>query len=146
MIRFTGTLDVDCAPEVAFDALADMSQISEWNPNVVESALVSGEPLTVGSTYSAVIRRGPLRMAARPRLVAVDPGRHVEYEGTIGGFWSVDSLSFEAVDGGTRITFFNETKPPAILKLLGPVMNAAFQPQARKAVAGARGYLESAGC
>jgi hypothetical protein len=37
--------------------------------------------------------------------------------------------------------FHNETKTPPLLRPLVPLMNAAFQSQARKAVDGARQYL-----
>lgn len=141
VIEFTDSLEVAQPPEVAFDLLADMALLSRWNPNVVRSDLVSGESLVVGARFESVIRRGPLRMTARSELVAVDPGRYVEYAGSIAKFWSVDSLTFEAAGDGCRVTFRNRTTAPRPLAVLAPLLNSAFQPQARRAVAGAKAYL-----
>ena len=82
-----------------------------------------------------------MRMTARSTLTEVEPGRSVTYEGSISGLWSVDSLTFEPRGEGTRITFSNRTRPPAWLGPFTPILNAAFQPQARKAVEGARRHL-----
>ena len=81
-------------------------------------------------------------MVARSRLTRVDPPRLVEYQGTINGFWSVDRLTFADAQHGTRVQFYNDSEPIWLLRPLTPILNAAFQPQARKAVDGARVYLE----
>ena len=141
MIQFKGTLEVDQPPEVAFALLADMAELHRWNPNVRGSRRTAGDRLELGSRYESTVARGPIRMTARSELVAVEPGRKVTYEGSIGRFWSVDSLSFEPSGEGTLITFHNETKTPPSLRPLVPLMNATFQSQARKAVDGARQYL-----
>jgi carbon monoxide dehydrogenase subunit G len=142
VIEFTGHLDVAHPPRIVFEQLADMAKLSRWNPNVTASQRTSGDRFAVGSTYLSTIRRGPLRMVARSTLTAVEPGRSVTYEGSISGMWSVDSLGFEPNGAGTRITFKNHTQPPTWMRPFGPILNAAFQPQACKAVDGARRYLE----
>ena len=143
MIAFNGHLDVGLPPDVVFEQLADMAELDRWNPNVTSSLRISGDRLVVGSTYLSTIRRGLIRMTARSTLIEVEPGRSVTYEGSIAGLWSVDSLAFEPRGEGTRITFSNRTRPPAWLRPLTPMMNSAFQPQARKAVDGARRYLQT---
>lgn len=144
MIEFEGYLETAHPPGVVYDRLADMSELDRWNPNVTSSRRMSGERLAVGSTYLSTIRRGPLRMTARSTLTTVEPGRSVTYEGSIAGFWSVDSLTFEPQGAGTRIVFRNESQPPPWLPFVSPLLNIAFQPQARRAVDGARRYLELA--
>jgi hypothetical protein len=143
VIRFTGHLDVDVAPHVAFERLADMSVLDRWNPSVKASRRVEGERLAVGSRYESIIARGPLRMTATSTLTAIDPGRSVRYEGAISVFWSIDELRFDPSRAGCRVTFLNESRMPAWLRPVGPLLNAAFQPQARKAVFGAERFLSS---
>jgi uncharacterized protein YndB with AHSA1/START domain len=141
VIRFTGSLKVDQPPDVVFELLSDMAELHRWNPNVTRSRRTTGDRLEPGSRYESTITRGPIRMTARSELVAVEPGKKVTYEGSIGMFWSVDSLTFEPSGKGTLITFHNKTTTPLLLRPLVPLMNAAFQGQARKAVEGARRYL-----
>ncbi|MDX1448344.1 MAG: SRPBCC family protein [Acidimicrobiia bacterium] len=140
-MEFVGHLDVPYQPEMVFDHLADMAELDRWNPNVTTSRRVSGDRLTVGSTYISTIERWPLRLTAQSTLTRVEPARSVTYEGNISGFWSVDSLRFEAHGGGTRITFQNFSRPPLWLRWLGPLLDVAFRPQAQRAVEGARRYL-----
>lgn len=141
MIAFTGHLDVERPPGVAFDKLADMGELQRWNPNVRTSRRIGGDRFAPGSKYESIIARGPLRMTARSALVEVELDHKVVYEGSIAWFWSVDSLTFEASGDGTRITFRNETSTPWWLSPLTPLLNAAFQRQARQAVEGAAKYL-----
>lgn len=143
VIGFTGQLEVDVGPATVFELLADMAELHRWNPNVRSSERISGARFERGSRYESTIVRGPLRMTARSELVVVETNRKVQYEGSIGGFWSVDSLTFEPSGDGTRITFHNETQAPRWLRWLNPVLDAAFQRQARLAVDGARRYLDN---
>ena len=128
---FTGQLEVDEQPAAVFQLLADMAELHRWNPNVRYSRRVSCNRLEEGSRYESTIARGPVRMTARSELVVVEPDLKVQYEGWIGGFWSVDSLTFEPWGDGTRITFHNETRTPSWLRPLTPILNAPFQRQAR---------------
>ena len=116
MIRFTGQLEVACTPADAFDRLADMTDLEQWNPNVTNSRRIEGARLEPGSRYESVIARGPLRMKAESTLVEVEPGRRVRYEGAISIFWSVDELAFETSRQGCRVTFSNESQGPAWLR------------------------------
>ena len=143
MIEFTGQLDVALPPESVFERLADMAELDQWNPNVTTSQRTDGERLQVGSTYLSTIRRGPMRMTARSTLTEVKLGRSITYEGSILGLWSVDTLTFEPIGEGTRITFRNHTRTPRWLRPFVPILNAAFQPQAHSAVEGARRYLNA---
>lgn len=145
MISFVGRLEVPLDPSEVFDRLADMAELHRWNPNVKASRRLSGDRLEVGSTYQSTIVRGPIRMNALSTLKQVAPGSMVRYEGTIAGFSSADWLTFEANENGTLITFRNESIPPRWLRPLTRVLNAAFQGQARAAVAGAKDYLSESG-
>ena len=138
MIRFKGQLVVDDPPAAVFELLADMAELDRWNPSVRASRRISGDRFAPGSTYESTIARGPIRMTAKSELVAVELFRRVQYEGSRAGFWSVDSLDFEPLGSGTRITFRNETRTPGWLRPFERLLNAAFQRQARRAIEGAR--------
>lgn len=111
MISFAEQLEVPCAPDIAFELLADMAELDRWNPNVPSSRRVSGERFEPGSRYQSVLARGPIRLTARSELVTVEPGRRVEYQGSIAWFWSVDSMEFVA-DGETARASRSETRRP----------------------------------
>lgn len=142
LIRYRESIVTEVSAADAFELLGDMATLDTWNPNVSASQRISGERLEVGSEYRSTISRGPMRMRATSRLVESAPGRRVLYESTISGMHSIDGIDFEQTEGGTIVTFFNESRPPAWLRPLAPLLGAAFRPQARRAVAGARAALQ----
>lgn len=56
--------------------------------------------------------------------------------------WSTDALTFETVEHGTRVTFHNITHTPHWLRPIDPLLNAAFQRIALRAIHGARRHLD----
>lgn len=72
---------IDAPPEAVWAILADTSHYAGWNPFVTrfEGALEEGEQ--IGVTL-ALPGRKPQDM--RPRVVAVDPGRHFQWLGRVG--------------------------------------------------------------
>ncbi len=83
IVEFEDSVVVPVPPAAAF-RLADMADLSAWNPAVRRSELVSGPALTVGAEYICTVANGPMRMTAHPRLVEVEQDRLVAYEGTFG--------------------------------------------------------------
>ena len=141
MIGFSHQVEVRQPPLYVFEMLADMDDLAKWNPNVTASKRTHGNRLELNSTYKSTLIRGPIRMTATSTLVALETGRTVRYEGPIGPFWSVDTLTFRPARHGTQLTFHNQTGTPAWMTPLHPILNALFQPQARRAVDGALEYL-----
>ncbi|MBT8208266.1 MAG: SRPBCC family protein [Acidimicrobiia bacterium] len=142
MITFIETIEVPLPVGDVFERLADMAELHRWNPSVTASRRTGGERFGVGSTYESTLRRGPIRVNVCSTLTGVEPGRSVTYEGSIAGFWSIDTLEFSPSGTGSLVTFRNESRPPAWMRIFSPLVNAAFQPQARRAVEGARRYLD----
>lgn len=48
---------IACAPEVAFDLMADVRHEPEWNSQVSRAELTSGEPIAAGSRF-VIVNRG----------------------------------------------------------------------------------------
>lgn len=142
IVEFEDSVVVPVPPAEAF-RLADMADLSAWNPAVRRSELVSGAALTVGAEYMCTVANGPMRMTAHPRLVEVEEDRLVAYEGTFGPAQSRDTIRFVAEGDGTRLTFTNiSTLPRWARPLRGPITRI-FHRQADRAIQGAVDYLAS---
>lgn len=141
MIGFSQQVEVGQPVLFVFEMLADMDDLAKWNPNVTSSKRTHGNRLELNSKYESTLTRGPFKMTASSTLVAVEAGRTVRYEGPIGPFWSVDTLTFRPARHGTQITFHNQTRTPGWMTPLHPLLNALFQRQAHVAVDGALAYL-----
>lgn len=141
MIRFSQHLQTHHPPRDAFDMLADMADLHRWNPNVSTSRRTSGSGLDPGSTCEYTIAGPAVRLTGRARLVSVEPGGSICYEGRIGPMWSTDAITFQRTATGTRVTFRNETRTAWWLRPIEPILNATFQRLAPRAVDGARRHL-----
>ncbi len=141
MIGFSQQIDVRGAPHVVFELLGDMNDLDLWNPSVSSSRRTQGDRWELGSRYESTVVRGPIEMSAKSTLVAIESGRTVRYEGSIGPFWSVDTLNFRPSRLGTQITFHNQTGTPPWMRPFHPLLHALFQRQAKRAVNGALDYV-----
>lgn len=61
------------------------------------------------------------------RYTAVEPNRRIDFDAEIGPMRPNCSLTFEATDGGTRVTFQGDANPVAPLKPLSPLFNRKGQ-------------------
>jgi hypothetical protein len=58
-MRAAATVEIGCAPEHAFDLLADMRNETEWNSGVSVAELRSEEPIGPGSRFHVVNNKTP---------------------------------------------------------------------------------------
>lgn len=83
MARITGEITIDRPVATVFDFVADERNEPKYNPEMVRSELVAGEPIGVGTRFAAVHtgRRGPFGMTIdlteyhRPRRLGRRPRR-----------------------------------------------------------------------
>ena len=141
MIGFSQQIEVRGAPHVVFELLGDMNDLDRWNPSVSSSRRTQGDRWELGSRYESTVANGLVKMTAKSMLVAIELGRTVRYEGPIGPFWSVDTLTFRPARLGTQITFHNQTRTPPWMRPFHPLLNALFKRQASRAVNGAFDYV-----
>jgi uncharacterized protein YndB with AHSA1/START domain len=57
------------------------------------------------------------------RYTAVEPNRRIEFEAEIGPMRPKCDLTFEPIEGGTRLMFSGDSNPVAPLRLLSPLLN-----------------------
>ena len=103
----TWTVQVNVAPEKAYDYVADLSRHSEWASEADKMTIKGDEPggPAVGKTYSAEGTLLGKRNASKVTITALDPPRDVEFEyvdpnGTSGGH----VFKFAGQNGGTLIS------------------------------------------
>ncbi|MDO7869212.1 SRPBCC family protein [Nocardioides jiangxiensis] len=104
---------VDVAPEVAYDAVSDVTQMGRWSPeNTGARVASSARRAHVGMTFVGDNRRGPARWQTRCTVTAADRGSRFAFDVHRWGVapcllpvavasWA---YAFEARDGGTLVT------------------------------------------
>ena len=104
---------VDADPMTIYRLVADPSQMPRWSPeNMAGDVPEPGSPLAVGAEFVGANKRGRARWQTRCRVTVSDPGERFTFDVFQFGIrtpvlpfriatWD---YTFEAVDGGTRVT------------------------------------------
>lgn len=104
---------IDVAPEVAYDAVSDVTQMGRWSPeNTGATVAEPREAAYVGMHFVGSNKRGPARWQTRCTVTAAERGRSFAFDVDRYGLapvllpvsvatWKYD---FEAQDGGTLVT------------------------------------------
>jgi len=117
MSQATHTIRIRRPVETVFAFVADGEKCPQWRPAVLDIRRLSGDG--VGTRYAQGIK-GPMgrRIASDYELTIVEPNRRIEFQTITGPVRPHGRYDFEAVDGGTRLTFSLDARLAGLRKLL----------------------------
>jgi len=143
MAHYNASLDTPRPPERMFAYLSDFSTTAEWDPGVIEAERLGEEPVREGTEFrllaSFLGRKTPLTY----RIVEYHPPSAVTFRGESPTVVSLDRITFEPSNGGTRITYDADLALKGALKLADPLLRVAFKRVGARALAGLRSTLEA---
>jgi carbon monoxide dehydrogenase subunit G len=103
--------------DAVFAFVADGEKCPQWRPGVLDIKRVSGDG--VGTKYAQGVR-GPMnrRIAADYEITVFEPNRQIEFQTVAGPARPHGRYDFEAIEGGTRLTFSLDAELRGLQKLL----------------------------
>ena len=103
--------------DAVFAFVADGEKGPQWRSGHIDVKRISGEG--VGTRYSQGVP-GPMgrRIAADYEITAFEPNHRIEFQTIAGPVRPHGRYDFEAVEGGTRLTFSLDAELTGIRKLL----------------------------
>jgi carbon monoxide dehydrogenase subunit G len=138
MAHYKANVDTRRPPDEMFAYLSDFSTTQEWDPGVIEAERLGDAPVREGTEFrllaSFLGRQTPITY----RIVEYDPPHAVTFRGENSTVVSLDRITFEPSDGGTRITYDAQLALKGPLKLAGPLLRVAFKRVGDSALAGLR--------
>ena len=138
MAHYNASIDSNRDPQAAFAYLSDFTSTREWDPNVLEATRVGGGPIGEGSEFALVTAFAGRKTEIGYRIVEYDPPRAVTFRGENATVVSLDRITFEPIDGGTRVTYDADLTLKGVLKLGDPLMQLALNRLGKQALAGLR--------
>ena len=142
MAHYNASLDTPRSPVEMFAYLSDFSTTAEWDPGVIEAERLGEEPVREGTEFrllaSFLGRKTPLTY----RIVEYHPPSAVTFRGESPTVVSLDRITFEPSNGGTRITYDADLALKGARKLADPLLRVAFKRVGARALAGLRSTLE----
>lgn len=144
MARIEGEIVIGRPVDVVFDYVADQSNESQYNPQMVRADKITPGPVRKGTQFrSAVASRGRTAEMLiectgydRPRLLTTTTTMQqaeISY-----------MLTFEPAAGGTRMRWSGQVRPKGAVRLLGPVITWMGTRQEQRIWASLKEHLEAA--
>jgi carbon monoxide dehydrogenase subunit G len=138
MAHYNASVDTSRPPDEMFAYLSDFSSTQEWDPGVIEAERLGDAPVQQGTEFrllaSFLHRKVPLTY----RIVEYDPPNAVTFRGESSTVVSLDRITFEPSEGGTRITYDADLALKGPFKLASPLLEIAFKRVGARALAGLR--------
>jgi carbon monoxide dehydrogenase subunit G len=145
MARYTASIETPRSPAETFAYLSDFSTTEEWDPGVVEAERLGDPPIGAGTEFRVVARFLGRTTALTYRVVEFEPGDVVTLRGENATVVSLDSITVEPADGGTRITYDADLTLKGPLRLADPLLGLAFGRVGHRALEGLRTALADPG-
>ncbi|MDQ6683039.1 MAG: SRPBCC family protein [Chloroflexota bacterium] len=123
MPHATYSVTIQRPVDAVFAFVADGENCPQWRPGVVDIRRVAGDG--VGTRYAQGVK-GPMgrRISADYEITVFEPNQRLEFQTVTGPARPHGRYDFEAVEGGTRLTFSLDAQLSGLRKLL---MGAAVQ-------------------
>jgi carbon monoxide dehydrogenase subunit G len=105
MARYKATVDTPHSPDEVFAYLSDFANAQEWDPGTVRSERLGEGPLGEGTEFRLLASFLARKTTLIYRIVEYDPPTAVTFRGENASAVSLDRITFEPSDGGTRVTY-----------------------------------------
>ena len=143
MTRIAGEVTIAAPAEEVFDLVADERNEPRYNPRITSVRKLGPEPVGPGARFvaepSGTGRRGEMTLTIRE----YDRPHRLHNEIT-SSYMRVDgTLTFEEVDGGTRLAWDWDMRLLGPMRLLTPLLAAVGPSWERRNWVGLKDYVES---
>ena len=111
-------LHIDCPATTAFDLMADVRRLTDWNDGASRAEMTSPEPIGQGSTFVAVNRGQEMKTA----IVTFERPDRLDFSVTGKAMDVAARFRFESVGSTTKLSIEFDAAPKGVMKLLFPVL------------------------
>lgn len=129
--------------EEVFAFAADTEKIALWAGAVTEAKQTSEGPVGVGTTSNRVWHLLGRRLEASNVVTEYQPNSRYSAKATSGPVPIEEHLSFEAVQGGTRVTLAVDAEAAGFFKLAAPILTRIISRQVENDVETLKDLLEA---
>lgn len=117
MYTYTRSKFIAADAQQCFDYLTDPSKMPAWDPNVIESKLVTPGPMVVGSKLQQVRKQGKKEMNCSADVIEHQPYSKHCVRTNIMGINATFAYSFEPENAGTQMSVRAELEGKGLAKL-----------------------------
>lgn len=111
-------MHIDCPPATAFDVMADVRRLTDWNQGVSRAEMTSAEPIGKGSQFIAVNRGQEMTST----ITTYDRPNRLDFSVTSKALDVAGMFRFTGAEEGTQLAIEFDPHPKGIMKALFPVL------------------------
>ncbi len=126
MAHYYAKLDTRESPDDVFAYLSDFTTTQEWDPGVIEATRLSDGEIGEGTQFRLVTSFLRRKTALTYTVVEYDPPRAVTFRGENATVLSVDRITVEPYQDGTRLTYTADLSLKGGLRFATPLLGPAF--------------------
>ena len=141
MARVTGEILINRPVALVFDYVADQRNEPIYNPRMLRSEKITDGPIGVGTRFRATARSGRMLI----EITEYNRPRRLGSRTTMSSVGVNGGLTFEPVDGATRMSWSWDVRPKGPLRLLGPLVARLGRRQEQTIWTGLKAQLEGSG-
>jgi len=106
--------DIAASPDVVFAALTDITRMGEWSPETHSAEWNDGhDSAAVGAEFTGHNQFGENEWSTTAEITELVPNERFFFDCKVGDFvFSSWGYSFEAIDGGCRVTEYSSNLIP----------------------------------
>lgn len=128
MAHYSREIVVPTPPGVTFRYLSRFSSAREWDPGVIEAAMVTPEPVGLGSRFRMVAVFLGAKVPLEYEIIEYDPPRRVVLTAENRSVCSTDTISLRpTASGGTTLRYDAELALKGAARLAGPLFTVALR-------------------
>jgi len=125
-VKLTRVVESQVDPLRVWAYLSDFTTTTEWDPGTVETTRTSGDG-GVGTTYINVSKFAGRKTELIYQVLEYDPGRRLALVGRNKSVVAHDTLTFETVGSGTRVTYEVDFDFQGIASVVAPLLAPALK-------------------
>lgn len=145
MARVEASVVINRPAEEVSAYLNDIRNAPEWQSGLLEAEQTSEGPVGVGTTFRGVLLFLGRRLEWTSELTEYEPNRKWKEKIAAGRLSLEQSLTFEPVEGGTRVTLVGEGEPRGFFRLADPIVVRMMQRDVEGNLARLKDILEAEG-
>jgi uncharacterized membrane protein len=121
MVRIETSMVINRPVEEVFAFLSNMENNMKWRTSQQEVKKLSEGPIGLGTTYRMVNHVLGRQLETEAEVIEFEPNRKYTSRDKSGTLPLKAQRIFEAVEGGTRVTFRLQADPGGVFKIAAPL-------------------------
>lgn len=119
---------------VAFNYLADLRNLRDWDPSVLAIRSASDTRISVGAAFQVSARPLFRQLTFLYRITELQPITRIVFTREAPSFHAIDQIDVEAEPGGARLRYESTLDLTGTVRLAQPILKRRFRSTAARAV------------